>query len=412
MPRLTDAKIAALEKPEKGRRHVFDEHRDAPPGFGVRITSAGRRVFVLRYRSKQDGKDRMMNIGEVGTWSLAAARKQAREYRQEIDTGADILEKRREQRGEVTVGEAADRFLETKKDLASYASIRAIFHGHIKPGLGKHRMAAVRKHHIIEAVEDVAAKHGRTAALTLTYTKQLFRWAEDRGLIEFDVSAGIKPGSVSARLSPKRRDRILSPTEIAALWNRETPPESMHPLILLILKMTLATGQRPGEVAGMTWDEVRGDLWTIPSSRRGKTETAHTVPLTATALGLLEKARERTGGRVYVFGAKGDKAPGVSAVSKALLRCADQFVMEGGTRWRPHDLRRTMRTGLAAAGVSETVAEQTIGHVRTGIAAVYDLHRYDLEKRAALETWERRLLRIASGETSDDNVVSIAEGRA
>ena len=73
-------------------------------------------------------------------------------------------------------------------------------------------------------------------------------------------------------------------------------------------------------------------------------------------------------------------------------------------RWRPHDLRRTMRTGLAAAGISENIAELVIGHTRQGIVAVYDLHRYDAEKRSALEAWERRLLRIVAGESPDDNV--------
>jgi hypothetical protein len=65
-----------------------------------------------------------------------------------------------------------------------------------------------------------------------------------------------------------------------------------------------------------------------------------------------------------------------------------------------------MRTGLAAAGVDDLVAETTIGHTRQGIAAVYDQHKYDREKRQALETWERRLLRIVEGNEAD-NVVEL-----
>ncbi len=48
-------------------------------------------------------------------------------------------------------------------------------------------------------------------------------------------------------------------------------------------------------------------------------------------------------------------------------------------------------------------------HARKGIGAACDLRRYDAEKRAALEAWERRLLRIAEGRTDDDNVVSLRE---
>ena len=76
-------------------------------------------------------------------------------------------------------------------------------------------------------------------------------------------------------------------------------------------------------------------------------------------------------------------------------------------RWTPHDLRRTCRTGLSATGTPDHVAELVIGHGRQGITRVYDLHRYDREKRAALEAWVRRLLRIAEGREPEDNVVNL-----
>jgi integrase len=62
--------------------------------------------------------------------------------------------------------------------------------------------------------------------------------------------------------------------------------------------------------------------------------------------------------------------------------------------WTNHDLRRTVRTRLSALGVSDTVAELVIAHRQKGVRKIYDLHRYDAEKRAALERWERALLAI------------------
>ncbi|AKJ95049.1 integrase [Thioalkalivibrio versutus] len=397
MPTLTEARLAKLEPPEKGRRLVFDDHKEAPKGFGIRVTSGGKKAFVLRYQSKQ-GKDRLMTIGDYGTWSLAAARKRAGEFRQEIDGGTDILEQRREERAQATVREALERFLKSKAGIRSLASVRGLMENHLASALGDRKIRDIRKHHLIEVVEDVASTHGRTAALLLTYTKQLFGWAEDRGLVEVDVSAGIKPRKVASSLAPKRRDRILTDGEMRALWTREGPPEGMHPMTLLVLRMILITGQRPGEVAGMKWSEVHGDIWTIPANRRGKTETAHTVPLTGTARTLLDQAAQTNESRAFVFATRGDRAPGTAAIAKAVLRCADELGMELETRWRPHDLRRTMRTGLAAARVPEHIAELAIGHTRKGMAAVYDLHRYDDEKRAAMEAWERRMLGIVGPE--------------
>jgi hypothetical protein len=46
-----------------------------------------------------------------------------------------------------------------------------------------------------------------------------------------------------------------------------------------------------------------------------------------------------------------------------------------------------------------------IGHRQGGIVAVYDLHRFDREKRDALSAWESRLLSIV--EPPPANVVQL-----
>ena len=406
MAKLTDATIRKMNPPAKGRRLVFDEHKEAPKGFGVRITSAGRCAFVLRYLT-HDGKDRLMTVGEHPTWSVAAARKQASEYRRDIDAGTDILEQRREEKAEPTVREVTTRFLKSKAKLASYADIEAALRNHVLPALGKKKMRDVRRRDVIPVIENLAESHPRQAGLVLTYLKQLFAYAEDREIVEASPVASLRPEKIGRGLTATKRDRVLTDDEIRTLWSVTDPPSGMHKASLLVLKMVLVTGQRPGEVAGMRWSEIDGATWTVPAARRGKTEDAHSVPLTDTTLALLDEARS-LGSYEHVFNARA-RPIAREAVAKALHRCADHFEM-GEPHWRPHDLRRTMRTGLAAAGVRETVAEIAIGHVRQGIAAVYDRHQYEAEKRAALEAWERRLLRIVDGAPADDNVVPLRGG--
>lgn len=404
-----------VEPPATGNRVLYDKHKDSPRGFGYRVTKYGGRSFVLRYRA-DNGKYRVLTIGEHPTWSLTAARERGRTLRQQIDDGTDILEQRRIARDELTVAHVADKFFVARADkLASGKDIRSTLNKYLLPRLGDKKITEVRRRDVIAVVEDVAAKHGRTAALLLTYTKQLFGYAEDREIIEANPIASLKASKVGPELAAKKRARVLDEDEIAALWHTTEPPEGMHKTTLLALKLILVTGQRPGEVAGLRWDEIQGKTWTIPAERRGKTEDAHTVPLTDTALEILKEA-EALGRKKakYVFERRENQALEVSALGKAVKRCANDLGnAEKGSEglWRPHDLRRTMRTGLAAAGVSETVAEVTIGHVRQGIAGVYDRHGYDHEKRAALEAWERRLLRFAAGEHPEDNVVSLDEAR-
>jgi integrase len=82
-------------------------------------------------------------------------------------------------------------------------------------------------------------------------------------------------------------------------------------------------------------------------------------------------------------------------MSPNLLRMAGCDV----PHWTQHDLRRTLRTELSRAGVRNEVAEMVIAHKRQGVEAVYDLHRFDAEKRAALPAWEERLRAIVGAPT-------------
>ena len=86
---LTDKLVAALPPPAKGNRVRWD----GGSGFGVRVTSAGARAFVLRYRNA-GGCDRTLTIGSSPAWNVAKARKYAAELRQQIDRGHDPLAER------------------------------------------------------------------------------------------------------------------------------------------------------------------------------------------------------------------------------------------------------------------------------------------------------------------------------
>ena len=52
--------------------------------------------------------------------------------------------------------------------------------------------------------------------------------------------------------------------------------------------------------------------------------------------------------------------------------------------WHLHDLRRTAATYLAKLGVERVVITKILNHAESEVTAVYDRHRYDLEKRRAL----------------------------
>ena len=64
-----------------------------------------------------------------------------------------------------------------------------------------------------------------------------------------------------------------------------------------------------------------------------------------------------------------------------------------------------MRTRLSGLPISDMIAELVIGHQPQGLRKVYDLHRYEAEKRHALELWAARLREII--EPAPANVVRL-----
>lgn len=188
----------------------------------------------------------------------------------------------------------------------------------------------------------------------------------------------------------KPRERVLADDEIKTFWH-SLDSLDIYPATRLALRLILTTGQRPGEVAGMRWDEINGDWWTVPAERM-KNAVEHKVPLLGTALDLLNEAREVLGGEEYVFPSSrngGKKPITVRSLARSVTRHHAETEIK--TPFVPHDLRRTVRTRLAELGVDDVVAEKVLGHQLQGILRVYNQHAYAQEKRSALLAWDRRL---------------------
>ena len=138
--------------------------------------------------------------------------------------------------------------------------------------------------------------------------------------------------------------------------------------------------------------DLEKKVWTIPAARM-KAKVAHSVPLTELALEIIKQARAYSGDEVHIFrGAHGNKPLTSASLPKALLRHWKEIGLpEAATA---HDFRRTVRTRLAELGVDDAVSERVLAHKPQGLAAVYNLHAYDKEKRQALQAWEKKLRQI------------------
>lgn len=200
----------------------------------------------------------------------------------------------------------------------------------------------------------------------------------------------------SAPPKPRSRDRVLSHEEIKAVWNAATACE--YPFGPLV-KLLLLTGQRRDEIANLKWSELSEtlDLITFEGSRT-KNSRAHVVTLAPMATAVIENlpkiAISNDKLSEYVFTTIGTTPfSGFSNGKIALEKHCDDKLPD----WHLHDLRRTCATELAKLGVKQEVTEAILNHKSgkvSGVAAIYNRHEYQDEKREALKLWADRLREI------------------
>jgi integrase len=286
-----------------------------------------------------------------------------------------------------------DRYLEAKQDVLrpnSYKAAKRYLGEHWKPLHGR-PLDAIKRADVAARLQETIKAYGRTsAARGRDNLSALFGWAMKEGLCEAnpvlatnDPTEGMQP-----------RDRVLNDDEIRAIWNACDDDDSGR-----IVRLLLLTGCRREEIGSLKWSEVNDTgLMTIPGTR---TKNRRTLELTLPAIAVdILRLVPRQDDRDFVFGRFGRAFSGWSA---AKLRLDSRIVMATGkplSPWRLHDLRRTMRTGLGKLGVQPHVAELAINHVKGGVEAIYDRHRYQLEIKAALARWAEHVLALVEGRES------------
>ncbi|WP_295047461.1 site-specific integrase, partial [uncultured Paracoccus sp.] len=265
----------------------------------------------------------------------------------------------------------------------------------------------ITKRDVIDVLDAIVDRGSPVSANRLrAHLNTLFNWAKGRDIITANPLDGVKPPAPETA-----RDRVLTDDEIKLFW---TACDAIGQPFGPLFKLLLLTGQRRGEVGGMTDREINGTVWTIPAAR-SKNGDEHTVPLPAAAVALLEGVPRIAGRGGYIFTTTGASA--VSGFTRAKDRLDAEIVKlnqgEPVPAFTLHDLRRTAATGMAGLGFPPHVVEAVLNHrsgTRRGVAGVYNRFTYADEKAAALEAWSRRVLSLVEGRA--DNVVSIGEARA
>jgi integrase len=400
---FTDRYLKSLKPAEVGKRIV---HWDAAkPAFGCRITDRGVISFFVMHRMQGRPQPVRVVLGRYPDVSLAQARKLAAAALGDLVSGVHPRDRAPPQQAN-TFAVLAEQFLRrpaaAKQRTAS--EIGKTINRHLIPRWGARVASEIKRRDVIAMIETIGEESGPyMAAKVLALASSIYRFGVTRELVESNPCHLIKPSDFVGEMAP--RQRVLTDSEIALVWQATkgeirrrngTEIESTYPAGPFA-RFLLLTAVRRSEAARMVWGEVDFDnaLWVIPAHRT-KSGTPHEVPLSGMAVDLLGSLPRFAGD--FVYSTNGGRAPikGFGRFKDTIDERVTELAPPGLTNWRFHDLRRTARTNLAALGVSPFIAELVIGHQQKGVHKVYDVHRYQAEKREALERWANRLRDIVT----------------
>ena len=398
MPRLKLTKTSIDVLPTPSSDVIYWDA--AFPGFGVKVTPKGRKVFVVLYRTGGAGSRlRKYTIGPHGRVTLHQARVAAQKVSAAKLGGRDLAAEKREA-GRRIAADRAEDLLETfivqhvSQNRSAYEISRLLRREMGKPWSGRsiHEITKRDVVDVISAIEQRGAPG--TANKTLKVIKTFLRWCVGRAVLDRSPAEGVPmPAKVVTR------DRVLTDGELAQVILAVRQMSGPYGGIVELLALT---GQRREEVAAMTWGELdlHRRVWTLPKSRT-KNAKEHAVHLSEQSMDVLLRTTVRG---PFVFTVRGSKPFREFSRTK---RQIDE--LSGVTGWRLHDLRRTCVSGMARLGVAPHVADKILNHQSgtiSGVAAVYQRHEFLAERQVALDLWGAHIGRLLE-ETPHDGRVDL-----
>ena len=400
--RITTAHLAALPR----RSKPYEVSDPAIPGLQLHVSASGAKVWQLRFLW-HDKRSRL-TLGAFPALSQSVARDRARDARKLIDLGIDPRRAGlRRNRAQVlpkdcpfehgTVAWLAAEFMERfiRPHRKHPEDVQRVLEVEILSRWSTRDVRTIKPRDVLELLDGIVERGSPIMANRVASTlTQMFKFALHRSVIDASpVQLLYRPGG------PERaRERVLGDNEVGPLLRNLDSVLKRAPHTAAMVRICLFTACRRGELAGARWEDLDlegdGPTWRIPPEN-SKTGAECINALVPQAVKVFKRLKVKAGRSPWVLPAEsGDGPIEPKLLTRSIARHQRAFARLGLTGFTIHDLRRTVRTGLARLRVPPHIAEAVLNHRAPGIVAVYDRHSYIDEKRDALTKWAAHLGKI------------------
>ena len=370
------------------------ELRDiAVPGFLLKVTPAGRKIFMFQYRTNA-GERRKPAIGRFGELTVEQARSIDQDWLADVRKGKDPSAEKTAARDASSVKELCTKFIEDyskpKNRPRTVESNQAYIDHHIIPRLGTFRVREVTRSDVSSLMTRMK-KTPVAANRVLSCLRKMFNMAEVWGLRD----DGTNPCRHIPKYPENGKTRLITDDEMVRLFGyieRADAEGLEHPFLTLAIRLQFAFAARMSEIINMEWVWVdfvsRRVVW--PDSKTGEISK----PMSEDVVALLSNA-PRLEGSPYVVPSifKSERPMTQATYSRGWTRILERAeVPHVGT----HGIRHRATTEIANSGVPVKVGMQLTAH-KTVTQFMRYVHTEDEPVRAAAETVASRRLVVLSG---------------
>ena len=364
------------------------------PGFLCKITPAGRKVFMLQYRTNA-GERRKPALGLFGELTVEQARVMAQDWLAEVRRGGDPGAAKSAARKAATMKEYCLTFMEDYSKQRNKPSTQRGYWGvinrNIIPILGRMKVQDVKRPDVATLMKKLAYKPAE-ANRTFGVLRKMFNLAEVWGL----RSDGTNPCRHVPMFPPGKETRLIVDDEMVRIFRQleRLEAEGLENYVIpLSIRLQFEFAGRRSEICALEWDWIdlvkRRVVW--PDSKTG----GISKPMSEEAYRLFSTA-PRLEGCPYVLPSPNDPT---RHLTHGEHYCGWSRVLKaaGVPHVGTHGIRHRSTTDIANSGVPTKVGMALTGH-KTVAMFMHYVHTEDdpVRKAAELVANRRKMITGAS----------------